>query len=366
MHPSSSNVPRKPNANGALRCLVIGAATALILLQGCASHPPAPPPGEAAHAEAKAAYLANDYQRTLGIVEPLAVGGEAWAQYTLGYMYYYGRGVAMDRQMAKQWIQRAAQQGYKPAQQALQRLSTSAPKHSNGEVMEPPEQTPSAPPGRAPMPVPPASPDASPAVPAPTPELPPGEAPMPTPAPETGDPAPTAPSGESSTATPRQDNTTNSGEKAAPANAAPQASSPPPSTQAPPSAVQIPANETRAPSAAPVPTALDNSAAKATQAGNGINGTGWIAAQDPMYYTVQLLGSSNQGAVLRFIRDHHLEQQAAYFAQRRNGQLWYTVVYGSFPDRPAARQALGRLPAAIDRASPWIRRFKDVQTRLGP
>ena len=97
----------------------------LLLVQGCSTPPPKP--AESAYAEAKAAYLAHDYQRTLAIVGPRAIAGEAWAQYTLGYMYHYGQDVAMDKQMAKQWIQRAAKQGYAPAQHALQRISSQLP-----------------------------------------------------------------------------------------------------------------------------------------------------------------------------------------------------------------------------------------------
>lgn len=97
----------------------------LLLIQGCATPPPKPP--NTVYTEAKAAYLAHDYQRTLEIVGPRAIAGEAWAQYTLGYMYHYGQGVASDRPMAKQWIQRAANQGYAPARHALEHISSQLP-----------------------------------------------------------------------------------------------------------------------------------------------------------------------------------------------------------------------------------------------
>jgi DamX protein len=338
-----------------------------MLFQGCASTPPAPSPGEAAHAEAKAAYLANDYQRTLAIVEPLAVGGEAWAQYTLGYMYYYGRGVAMDRQMAKQWIQRAAQQGYGPAQQAQQRLSASAPKHNTEEEMEPPAGNGAA--GRAPMPVPPSS-GATPATPTPSPDLTPGKAPLPSPAPETANPLPAPPAGEAAPAAPPQENTTPMGEApAAPpaaAESAPAGTSPPAAAETPPPTSQTPAHETPAPAA---PTAsmpvVSHPPSGTDHVGSNIKGAGWIATQDPQHYTLQLIAAGNEAAVVDFIRRHHLEPEAAYFARDRNGKPWYTVIYGSFGDREAARTALGRLPAAVNQATPWIRRFEDVQTRLG-
>ncbi len=101
--------------------LTLCAAGVLLALAACASGPDKRF-AEDRHAQAKAAYLAHDYQRTLAIVEPQAAAGAAWAQYTLGFMYYYGRGVRIDRPLARQWIQQAAAQDYPPAKEALRRL----------------------------------------------------------------------------------------------------------------------------------------------------------------------------------------------------------------------------------------------------
>lgn len=98
-----------------------------LLLQGCATTPSVSP-SEEARIQAKIAYMLSDYQRTLAIVLPRAEAGEPWAQYTLGYMYYYGRGIAQDRQTAKRWIESAAAKGYGPAQQAMRRLSAPSPR----------------------------------------------------------------------------------------------------------------------------------------------------------------------------------------------------------------------------------------------
>ena len=114
----------RPTRSGKWRSPILLAGL-LLLIQGCATPPPKL--AETPYAEAKAAYLAHDYQRTLDIVGPRAIAGEAWAQYTLGYMYHYGQGVALDRPMAKQWIQRSAKQGYAPAQDALEHISSQQP-----------------------------------------------------------------------------------------------------------------------------------------------------------------------------------------------------------------------------------------------
>lgn len=344
---------RKTNKRSApllLGCLIL-------LLQGCATTPPAPNPSEAARAQAKAAYLANDYKRTLTIVEPLAIAGEGWAQYTLGYMYHYGRGVAMDRQMSKQWIERAAQQGYAPAQEALQRISLpqSKQKEEMGSAAKPPLTDVKD--GAAPAAtiteqkqesVRPTSQTATDiAAAAPTDAVPV----------TTG--APTNPAEQSEPvvqppAPPSQQTAQNG-------------STPPAPTLSTPPRPTVPAATTESP-ASPPPSAMPSTPPQAlvtNPAENGVNGRNWIMAQDPQQYTVQLIGSSSEAAVIRFIRKHGIEQEAAYYSTTRNGQPWFTVVYGSFPSREAAHQAAQRLPPSLRNASPWLRSFRDIQALFG-
>jgi septal ring-binding cell division protein DamX len=334
----------------------------ILIVQGCSTTPPAPSPSETAQAQAKAAYLANDYQRTLAIVEPMAIAGEAWAQYTLGYMYHYGRGVAMDRQMSKQWIERAAQQGYVPAQEALQRISLppsrqeEEDKNSSSKPQPPDVKDGVTPPvavsdekkgqpnaaiettDMAPVPtasttvepvepVEPASPAQPPAKTSdiqPAPPIPPASVP-------TQQETPTMPAAES-----------------------PMASTPPQAIVPPP---------------APSPSAIPPSSAQASAAkpaDDGIKGRDWIVAQDPNHYTVQLIGSSNEAAVIRFIHKHGIEKEASYYSTTHNGKPWFSVLYGNFPSLDAARQAAKRLPPSLRNASPWLRSFSEIHTLLNP
>lgn len=50
---------------------------------------------------------------------PPATEGNREAQYAVGYMYYYGYGVAEDRETGIFWIQKSASQQYQPAIDAL-------------------------------------------------------------------------------------------------------------------------------------------------------------------------------------------------------------------------------------------------------
>lgn len=59
------------------------------------------------------------YKRGLRELLPLACDGSPEAQYAVGYMYYYGLGVAQDTDVGCFWIKRSADKGYPPAIRAL-------------------------------------------------------------------------------------------------------------------------------------------------------------------------------------------------------------------------------------------------------
>jgi len=63
-----------------------------------------------------AAYEMGDYAEALSQWRPLAEGGRADAQYSLGVMYGSGEGVLQDHAEAVRWYRSAAEQGYADAQ----------------------------------------------------------------------------------------------------------------------------------------------------------------------------------------------------------------------------------------------------------
>lgn len=64
------------------------------------------------------AFMAGDYDRAIRIWRPLAISGDADAQYNLGQAYWLGRGVANDPKQAEDWYRRAAEQGQVKARDA--------------------------------------------------------------------------------------------------------------------------------------------------------------------------------------------------------------------------------------------------------
>ncbi len=63
------------------------------------------------------------FKRAKHMLLPLACDGVPEAQYAIGYMYYYGYGVAQDTEVGYFWIQRAAENGFPAAIQALSIIS---------------------------------------------------------------------------------------------------------------------------------------------------------------------------------------------------------------------------------------------------
>lgn len=63
------------------------------------------------------------YKRAMHTLLPLACDGHAEAQYAVGYMYYYGLGVAQDTDVGYFWIKRSADKHYPPAMKALQMIT---------------------------------------------------------------------------------------------------------------------------------------------------------------------------------------------------------------------------------------------------
>lgn len=64
----------------------------------------------------------QNYVDAYKTLKPLAEDGNADAQYALGYMYYYGKGVPKNYQEAMYWMTKAANQGQPLAKQALMQL----------------------------------------------------------------------------------------------------------------------------------------------------------------------------------------------------------------------------------------------------
>lgn len=72
---------------------------------------------------AKQHFINQDFELAFQSLLPLAVKGDADAQYGVGYLLYYGKGIAQDKETGVDWIQKSAAQGFANAQKALELLN---------------------------------------------------------------------------------------------------------------------------------------------------------------------------------------------------------------------------------------------------
>ncbi|CAM2789537.1 Sel-1 protein [Legionella steigerwaltii] len=66
----------------------------------------------------------EDYRKAFIRLKPIAQKGQPDAQYAVGYMYYYGKGVVEDRKKAWFWINAAANLGQPDAKEAVRILAS--------------------------------------------------------------------------------------------------------------------------------------------------------------------------------------------------------------------------------------------------
>lgn len=94
----------------------------------------------------------------------------------------------------------------------------------------------------------------------------------------------------------------------------------------------------------------------------------WLMQKPAKHYTLQLMGSLDEASVVSFIQAQAEQAaQLSYFESRYRGQPWYVVVYGDYPNRDAAVEAISRLPESLRKQQPWARSFlsvhQDIQQR---
>lgn len=80
------------------------------------------------------AYNQQDYHASAKSLQKSAKAGNPDAQYALGYLYFYGKGVDHDPQLARYWISKAASHGHPQATRALyliqqEKMATSVHAH---------------------------------------------------------------------------------------------------------------------------------------------------------------------------------------------------------------------------------------------
>jgi type II secretory pathway predicted ATPase ExeA len=89
----------------------------------------------------------------------------------------------------------------------------------------------------------------------------------------------------------------------------------------------------------------------------------WLLAQAPDAWTVQVFASREE-RLLAFIEEHGLKAEAAVFRVRGGDPPLYALVWGVFPSRALADQAVAEDLARIPGIKPWVRSLRDVQAAI--
>lgn len=275
-----------------------------LFVAGCAasSDSSRPAGGEGvgnSYGAARGAYQSGDYLAAAERLIPLAEGGDPRAQYALGYMYFYGKGVLPDRDRALALFRESARQGNARASEALRLLKEDS---ANGASALPDT-----------MPVAVAAPNGggnpeNEATAAPVTEVPP----------------------------------------AAPPESMPEATSP------------VTAPLVNAVETAEAVTPPSSAKPDSSPAIRGERGSEWLRNHDPDNLTIQLVAGGELEGVQQFVAEHRLNERVAIVEGQRNGASWFVVLYGVYEGYQAAQAALAALPGDLRVNQPWIRRLGDT------
>jgi len=92
----------------------------------------------------------------------------------------------------------------------------------------------------------------------------------------------------------------------------------------------------------------------------------WLRQQAPTAYTLQVVSVLQETDVVNFIGKYAWQGDIAYVKVLIKGQPRYNAIYGVYPSRSAAQQAVASLPAALQKNNPWPRRVSELQGLLTP
>lgn len=98
---------------------------------------------------------------------------------------------------------------------------------------------------------------------------------------------------------------------------------------------------------------------------NAIKDSRWLQQQSPKAYTIQILGAYKQAQVDQFIKKYNLSTGLAVFQTTHKQKPWHVLLYGHYPNRQSAINAIETLPVALRKATqPWVRSFASIHSQL--
>ena len=268
--------------------------------------------------KAKSAYLSRNYKVASALFSNLAEKGHADAQYSLGYMYYYGTGLPSNLKQAMHWFNLSAAQGNNNAATALVTIQKMVA--DNKQIQNPASDSQAPPLGQQ-----------------------------------------TQDNNQTAVIDLRSTKKTN----AAIPNTSRPVTRPEPAITRPEPVVTRPEPVIAQPklttsTQATATTQLNDP--KEKQSSKEIKSSQWILKQPSGYYTIQLASSTSRKKTLDFIR--RVELDGVYFFRTAVNDIErYTVIHGSFPKYGMAKAKLSLLKKRGYK-NVWIRGMRGIKTAI--
>lgn len=90
----------------------------------------------------------------------------------------------------------------------------------------------------------------------------------------------------------------------------------------------------------------------------------WIKAQPGTNFMLQLMATTSEDKLKKFIKQYNIKKQAHYFKTDRDGENWYCLVYGNFSSREAAESGKRKLHWRLRKNKPWLRTVESAQQTI--
>lgn len=88
----------------------------------------------------------------------------------------------------------------------------------------------------------------------------------------------------------------------------------------------------------------------------------YLLALDASHYLLQVMASNDLSRIQRFVASHPV--QLHRYSKLNNGQRWYALVHGDYPEQASARRAAAEFAARFGGDTPWVRRVEAVQREI--
>jgi DamX protein len=86
----------------------------------------------------------------------------------------------------------------------------------------------------------------------------------------------------------------------------------------------------------------------------------WLSNQPAEFYLIQLVGGHDPAKMEDYRQTLNLPHPLTLHKTERNGEDWYLLFYGPFPDYESAVEARALLPADLRKNQPWIRQIGSI------